>query len=138
MSELVTLDDDKFHGSRRERSVEGEFIPGTGGGTIQDAHAPESAVAPLHEPRYKADDLTPDWVISRLMREATDHGTRSRQTGRIAALGMLAKIQGMLDDKPEDDKKSAVQRALEDLTPEQRRALIVQRLRQQGYNVPDE
>lgn len=138
MSAIVTLEDDKFQGSRRTSSVEGEFIPGQGGGQVDDAHAPESAIAPLHEPRWKAEDLTPEWVIRRLMREATDHGTRSRQTGRIAALGMLAKIQGMLDEKPVDDSKSAVQRALEELTPEQRRALIIQRLRERGYDIPND
>lgn len=119
------------------RAIEGQFIPSSGSGQIGDAHAPESAIASLHEPRWKAEELTPEWVIRRLMREATDHGTRSRQTGRIAALGMLAKIQGMLDDKPADDTKTAVQRALEELTPEQRAALIAQRLRQLGYDIPD-
>ncbi len=132
---MVTLEDDRFQGSTRNGPVEGEFIPAQGAGQIDDAHAPESAAAPLHDPRWKAEQLSPEWVIARAMREATDHGTRSRQSGRIAALTLLAKIQGMLDEKPPDDTKSAVQRALEELTPEQRRSLIIQRLRERGYDI---
>jgi len=111
-------------------ALSGEFLGNVGGGTHEHAHAPEDAIKPLHNPQWKPEDLTPEWVITRLMREATDHGSRTRQTSRVSALKTLAEIQGMLDKKEPGDDKSLVQRALEELPPEERRELIRAKLKQ--------
>lgn len=112
--------------------LEGEWLGRTGHGTHEDAHAPEEAIRPLHNPGWRADQLTPEWVIERLMREATDHGSRTRQSSRVAALKVLAEVQGLLDKREEGETKSLVQRAMEELSPEERRELIRKRLRDMG------
>ena len=115
-----------------DEPLTGEFLGKAGEGTHNDAHAPEEAIRPLHDPKWKADQLTPDWVIERLMREATDHGSRTRQTSRVSALRTLAEVQGMMDKKEPGEEKSLVQRALEELPPEERRELIRRKLRDAG------
>lgn len=116
-------------------ALEGEFIPGGGAGSVQDAHAPEAAVEPLLGKPPSSTALDPEWIIGRLMREATDFGARSRQTARVSALKVLAEASGMLDKKEPGEEKSMVQRALEELPPEERQALIRQKLLKLGYNV---
>lgn len=123
--ELVPLGEE-----REERAIGGEFLGKAGVGTPEDAHAPEESIVPLHDPRWKAEQLTPDWVIERLMREATDHGKRTRQSSRVAALKTLAEVQGMMDKRDPGEEKSMVQRAMEELPPEERRALIRKKLSQ--------
>lgn len=118
--------------------LEGEFLPGNGFGQITDHHAPEKAVEPLLGKPTLADQLSPEWVIGRLMREATDFGTRSRQTARVSALKTLADVLGMTEKKEPGEEKSAVQRALEELPPEERRDLIRQKLEKLGYQVKRE
>lgn len=109
-------------------SISGEFIPAQDGfGTINDAHAPESAARPLVGSGPSVDELNPEWVIARLMRESVDHGSRTRQSSRVAALGMLADIlqlrtQGL---PPQDNLKRAME-----LPPEERRRMIVEKAKQ--------
>lgn len=117
---------------RGEEPVTGEFLGKGGVGTPDDHHAPEESIKSLHDPRWKPEELTPEWVIVRLMREATDHGARTRQTSRVAALKVLAEIQGLTDKKEPGDQKSLVQRAMEELPPEERRELIRRRLKELG------
>lgn len=110
------------------KPAEGEFVGRVGFGTLEDPHAHEQNAVELLGRDATPEDLTPDWVLQRLMREATDYGKRSRQTARVAALGMLAKTMGMLDGpEPGADDKTPLQRAL-DMPPEERRRLIAQRV----------
>jgi len=96
------------------------------------------SVEPLLGKPSLADQLSPEWVVGRLMREATDFGTRSRQTARVSALKTLADVLGMTDKREPGEEKSAVQRALEELPPEERRDLIRQKLAKLGYEVKRE
>lgn len=108
---------------------EGEFMGMGGPGTLEDAHASEEHATELLGRDASVDDLNPEWVLQRLMRESTDYGKRSRQTARVAALGMLAKTMGMLDGpEPGEATKTPLQRAL-DMPPEDRRRLILDRVR---------
>lgn len=45
--------------------------------------------------------LTHDWVIGRLMEEATDRGEDASHSARVAALGLLGKHLGMFVDQVE-------------------------------------
>lgn len=111
------------------KPTEGEFLKAAGPGTLQDPHSPESNAVELLGRDADPDVLDARWVVTRLMREATDYGTRSRQTARVAALGMLAKATGLLDEGGLDkDKETPLQRAL-DMPAEERRQMIVNRVR---------
>ena len=120
---------------RGDEPLSGEFLGKAGVGTHNDAHASEDAIKPLHDPRWTEDQLSPEWVISRLMREATDHGSRTRQSSRVAALKVLADIQGLTDKKEPGEEKSLVQRALDELPKEERQDLIRQKLERLGFKV---
>jgi hypothetical protein len=110
------------------RPAEGEFLKAQGPGTLQDPHSPESNAVELLGRDADPDVLDARWVVTRLMREATDYGTRSRQTARVAALGMLAKATGLLDEGGLDaGKETPLQRALE-MPAEERRAMIRNRV----------
>lgn len=113
------------------RAAEGDYLEAGGPGLLDDAHAPEARAQELLGKDPQLDELSAEWVITRLMREATDYGKRSRQTARVAALGMLAKATGLLgeENNPLRQPEDAVQKALE-MTPEERRRLIAERVRQ--------
>lgn len=108
----------------------GEWLGAAGPANLDSAHAPERVAQELLGKDPTIDELTPEWVISRLMREATDYGTRSRQTARVSALTVLAKASGLLDEEaPHRKEPDAVQRAL-DMPPEERRRMITERIQQ--------
>lgn len=116
-------------------SVEGEFIPaGDAAKEVLDQamklelpHASEEPAQKLIGQEWTLDDLTPEWIIKRAMREATDYGSRTRQSSRVAALNLLAEItQIKAQGLPAPDN---LKRAME-LPPEERRRLIIEKARQ--------
>jgi len=115
-----------------ERAAAGEYLPGGGAGTLGDAHAPEREAVVLLGKDPQLEELDPEWIITRLMREATDYGTRSRQTARVASLTTLAKITGLLGEEDglakHKDTRTPLQRAI-DMPAEERRQMIVDRVR---------
>lgn len=112
-----------------DRAREGEVLPPeVDVSPLDQPHSNEEPARKLHGGDPNPDDLTPEWITKRLMREATDHGTRTRQSSRVDALKTLAKIAGMLEDKGEDEKPTAVK--LAELPPEQRRAIMAERIAQ--------
>jgi hypothetical protein len=85
---------------------EGQLVSGTfiehgskGEGEIDDAHANESKAQPLYGDMPNPASLDRDWIVQRLMREATDFGTRTRQSARVAALKTLIEVVNDLDAK---------------------------------------
>lgn len=116
---------------------EGEYLKAKGPGNLEDPHAPEESATALLGKDPEPEELTPEWVIVRLMREASDYGKRSRQTARVGALGMLAKMQGLMDEGGlGNSKETPLQRALA-MPKAERDALIRKRLRELGM-LPDE
>jgi hypothetical protein len=107
---------------------DGEYLEAKGPGTLQDAHAPEMHALELLGKDPESSELTPEWVIKRLMRESTDYGTRSRQTARVAALGLLGKALGMFEGvPPEDPQDTPLGRALA-MPPEERKQKLLRGL----------
>lgn len=74
-----------------EGAKEGEYIAAgaIGDGDLESPHAHEETVKPYFGKLPEPAELSREWVLARLMREATDYGTRTRQTGRVAALKLL-------------------------------------------------
>ena len=95
----------------------GEYIPfGEGASTIEDEHT--TGIAGEIARGARNDDLnlseiTTDWVLKRLVREATDFGTRTRQTGRIKALELIGEHLGMWGEIPEGENERDLKRIRE-------------------------
>lgn len=105
-----------------------EVLPPQMAGDINSPHAPEDAAHPYLGRLPRVDELTPDWIIQRLMVEATDRGTRTRQSSRVKALEALAKITGLIDEgvpKEPDAEERAKQ-----LDPMVRRQLIAAKVKE--------
>ncbi len=146
--------------------LEGELIPrdSTGGGAgasqgewlgrrstaeekaealadLEMPHAKETATRPFVGALPNPADLNPDWVIARLMREACDHGTRSRQSGRVAALKLLGEYLDLGKVANPESEGDVMRKAMAALPPEQRQAKIAQlfaRLKQAGISFPED
>lgn len=107
---------------------DGEYI-GAGSmglGGLSDPHTDES---PANELRGKADavnveQITKEWVLARLLKEATDFGSRTRQSSRVKALELLGKSLSMFTEVVEH--KDPVREALKDLEPWERRKRILE------------
>lgn len=106
---------------------EGEFI-GAGSmglGGLADAHTDESAANELRGKADKVDveQITREWVLARLVKEATDFGVRTRQSSRVKALELLGKNLAMFTEVVEH--KDPVREAMKNLTPLERRERII-------------
>lgn len=107
---------------------DGEFI-GAGSmglGGLSDPHTDES---PANELRGKADavnveQITKEWVLARLLKEATDFGSRTRQSSRVKALELLGKSLSMFTEVVEH--KDPVLDALRQMEPWERRQRILE------------
>jgi hypothetical protein len=87
---------------------EGEFLGAgvVGFGDVDSPHAHEDKTREFYGNLPQPEALTREWVLARLMREATDYGTRTRQTGRVAALKLLGDAMGMFAQAQEADSSS--------------------------------
>ena len=56
----------------------------------------QARIKELQEPIYRETELTAQWIIDRLMEEASN---ANRPGTRVRALGLLAKIRGLLIDR---------------------------------------
>lgn len=137
---LTVLPLDAFIGSRKGPSDarDGEYIQAGqfGFGDLASDHTDEHAPDDM---RGKADAVdvtavTPAWVIQRLYKEATDFGTRTRQSSRVKALELLGKNLSMFTEVVEH--RDPVREALKDLDPWERKQRILE-LSQQLINDPD-
>lgn len=74
-------------------------------GDLDDAHTDGRAPDELRGRLDGIDtaDITVDWVLRRLVAEANDFGTRTRQSGRLKALEMIGNHLSMFDRKDGDD-----------------------------------
>ena len=77
----------------------------------------EAIMASMKE-RAAALHITSEWVVERLIQEATDHGEGSSQAARIRALELLGKHLGMFEDRLHLSGKVAVVSA-DDLTDDE-------------------
>lgn len=109
-------------------ATEGEFIAAgsMGLGGLADPHTDESAADPL---RGKADavdvdEMTREWVLARLYKEATDFGARTRQSSRVKALELIGKHLAMFTEVVEH--KDPVREAMKDLDPWERKKRILE------------
>lgn len=109
-----------------EEPREGIYRPAHMGlGTLDDSHTEEEAPEHL---RGRPDDVDlsvvdKDWVLRRLVKEAGDYGTRTRQTARLKALELIGDHLGMFT-KEEGEDETEEQKRVQRLTPEERRAKI--------------
>ncbi len=113
---------------------EGEFIAADETPQPEDLarlelpHAPEGPANRLIGRLPDVADLNPEWIIKRLMVEATDRGTRTRQSSRVKALETLAKITRLIDDgvpkEPDAEERAKA------LDPETRRKVIAAKIKQ--------
>lgn len=121
MSNLpAPVDDDKPR--------EGQWIPSGGfaSGTLDDPHSGERAAQDLRgDPaNVSVASVTQEWVLQRLVREATDFGTRSRQTARVASLKLIGDHLAMFAGQIE--QQDPVREALKNLDPWERKARILE------------
>lgn len=111
----------------QERAREGEYVPaGQGFGSVNDEHTSEIAADELRGKPKDVDlrEIDADWVMRRLVKEATDFGARTRQSSRVKALELIGSALGVFD-KPEEDLDPDKRRALT-MTPAERRARIAE------------
>lgn len=112
----------------------GEFLPaGEGHGTIDDPHTTGIAAELAGRGRVKdvnLQDIDAAWVLARLVKEATDFGTRTRQSSRVKALELIGKSLGMFEFEPGDDPETEAQKRIRALTPDARRERILKLMQQ--------
>lgn len=104
-------------------------------GDLSAPHAPEREQTRLLGGDPDPATLDAQWVLRRLMREATDVGTRTRQTSRVGALKLLGEYLGLWTGEAGQTKPGD---PIEALTPEERRARIaelVKRAEKAGFRV---
>lgn len=100
-----------------DEAKSGEHLPfGEGASTIEDKHTTGVAGEIARGARnddVNLSDITTDWVLKRLVREATDFGSRTRQTGRIKALELIGEYHGMWGEIPEGENERDLKRIRE-------------------------
>ena len=104
--------------------LEGEYIAAgaIGDGDLESPHAHEDTVKPYYGKLPEPAELTREWVVARLMREATDYGTRTRQTGRVAALKLLGDAVNLFGTNEEQNGgKDSIREQFDAMPPEERR-----------------
>lgn len=108
--------------------LEGEWIKNqsVGDGGLGDAHTDEIAATQL---RGSADDIdiasiTQEWVLKRLVKEATDFGARTRQSSRVGALKLIGETFAMFAKVVQNEPP--VDAALRGMPPWQRRQRILE------------
>lgn len=109
-----------------EDPKEGIYQPAHMGiGMLDDEHTEEDAPESLRGRPADVDlaAIDKDWVLRRLVKEANDFGTRTRQTARLKALEMIGNHLGMFE-RGEDPGGTDSERAAHALTPEERRQKI--------------
>lgn len=116
----------------------GEHIPKEDfEGSLQDEHTTEKPAAEL---RGKADDvnlseISVDWVLKRLVKEANDYGTRTRQTGRLKALELIGEHLGMWGEVDGENEHDQARRKVKDMPPAERRARLLAQMQKAGLTV---
>lgn len=123
---------DKRKREQAEQAREGEYVPaGEGYGSLADEHTSEQAAAELRG-RPKDVDLSEvdrEWVMRRLVKEATDFGTRTRQSSRLKAVELIGLELGMFKPDEASGADPDRERALA-MTAAERRARIAQLARE--------
>lgn len=131
--ELMPIEPRRFR-DREEPTVERVMAPETDP-RLGLPHAPEDAATKTSGAvPWSADDLTADWVVERLMREATDYGSRTRQTSRVAALRTLAEVLGVVEEGLPNKGDSKLARAAA-LSKEDRLKMIREKALKLGLKV---
>ena len=111
----------------QEGAKEGEYVPaGEGYGSTADDHTSEIAANKLRGKPKDVDlsTIDADWVMRRLVKEATDFGTRTRQSSRVKALELIGSTLGLFDKTDEED--DPIKRRAMEMTPAERRERIQQ------------
>lgn len=112
----------------QDESVEGEFIAAhsRGLGDLSSEHTDDHAAEELRGKPSAIDTAAIDqtWVLQRLVAEANDFGTRTRQSSRVKALELLGKHLAMFTEVVE--VKDPVREALAELDPWERRKRIIE------------
>lgn len=123
---------------RGDESVSGTFIGADEGvGSILDSHSGPRAADELRG-RSDAIDLNKideAWVLRRLVAEATDFGTRTRQSGRLKALELIGKTMGMFDEAPAENPADVDRQRARELPQAERLARMQKLLAQAGVSM---
>ena len=113
---------------QEESGKEGEYIKaGEGYGSVEDPHTSEQAA---HELRGRPQDvdlraIDREWVMRRLVKEATDFGARTRQSARLKAVELIGLELGMFKPDEAADVDPDGKRVRE-MTSAERRARIAE------------
>lgn len=112
----------------REEPVDAVFVDVTAvpACDLESPHTDEGPAATFRGDASAVDVevITPQWVLQRLHKEATDFGTRTRQSSRVKALELLGKHLAMFTEVVE--VKDPVREALKDLDPWERKKRILE------------
>lgn len=114
--------------SAPDPAKDGEYIKyrQQGWGDLSSDHTDEGAPEDM---RGKADAVDVEaineaWVLKRLVKEATDFGTRTRQSSRVKALELIGKNLAMFTEVVEH--RDPVREAMKGMTPLERKERIIE------------
>lgn len=119
-----------------EQAKDGEHIPfGEGPNDIDEPHTTGLAYDVARGARVRdinLSEVNEEWVLRRLVAEATDFGTRTRQSSRLKALELIGTHFGMFGaDKGEGEDVPEMQK-IRNLPRAQRLERIAQLMQQVG------
>ena len=121
----------------QSEAKECDHIPrGEGYGDVKDPHTSGIAADML---RGRVDEVNlaeidAEWVLRRLVKEATDFGTRTRQSSRVKALELIGTYHGMWDPDSGPDESEKDRQRVRDLPRQDRLARIEQLMKQAGIH----
>lgn len=111
-----------------EEAKEGEYIRYAAPtlGDLDSPHSDENAPEELRGKASEVDVAAIDeaWVLQRLVKEANDFGSRTRQSSRVKALELIGKSLAMFTEVIET--RDPVKEALRNLDPIERRARMLE------------
>lgn len=111
-----------------ESAKEGEYIRYAAPtlGDLDSPHSDEDAPEALRGKASEVDVEAIDeaWVLRRLVKEATDFGSRTRQSSRVKALELIGKSMAMFAEVVE--QRDPVREALKNLDPIERKTRILE------------
>lgn len=109
-------------------SKDGEYIKYAAPtlGDLDSPHSDEDAPEALRGKASEVDVEAIDeaWVLRRLVKEATDFGSRTRQSSRVKALELIGKSMAMFAEVVE--QRDPVREALKNLDPIERKTRILE------------
>lgn len=111
-----------------ESAKEGEYIRYAAPtlGDLDSPHSDEDAPEQLRGKASEVDvsEITKEWVLQRLVKEANDFGSRTRQSSRVKALQLIGESLSMFVEVVEH--RDPVREALKGMDPIERKQRILE------------